>query len=75
MRRERVTETAPAKVNLTLSVGQKRSDGYHDVVTLMETVSLCDEVTVETSKSLLPGIKLSISGDYPVPEDTRCSAN
>ena len=69
MRRERVTETAPAKVNLTLSVGQKRSDGYHDVVTLMETVSLCDEVTVETSKSLLPGIKLSIFGDYPVPED------
>ena len=69
MKREQVTENAPAKVNLTLSVGQKRADGYHDIVTLMQTVSLCDKLTVQTKKSLLPEIKLSILGKYPVPED------
>ena len=69
MKRETVTELAPAKVNLTLSVGQKRSDGYHDVVTLMETVSLYDQLTVTTEETLLPEIKLSVSGEYTVPED------
>ncbi|MBP5349302.1 MAG: 4-(cytidine 5'-diphospho)-2-C-methyl-D-erythritol kinase, partial [Clostridia bacterium] len=69
MKREQVMEIAPAKVNLTLSVGQKRADGYHDIVTLMETVSLSDKLSVRAEKTLLPGIKLSISGDYPVPED------
>ena len=69
MKREQVTEIAPAKVNLTLSVGRKRADGYHDIVTLMETVSLCDKLTVSIGKALLPEIKLSISGKYTVPED------
>ncbi len=62
MKREQVTEIAPAKVNLTLSVGRKRADGYHDIVTLMETVSLCDKLTVSIEKTLLPEIKFSISG-------------
>ena len=69
MKREQVTEIAPAKVNLTLSVGQKRADGYHDIVTLMETVSLSDKLTVRAEKTFLPEIKFSISGNYPVPED------
>ncbi|MBR5044793.1 MAG: 4-(cytidine 5'-diphospho)-2-C-methyl-D-erythritol kinase [Clostridia bacterium] len=69
MKRDQVTESAPAKVNLTLSVGQKRADGYHDIVTLMETVSLFDKLTVRVENSLLPEIKLSITGNYPVPED------
>ena len=69
MKRGTVTELAPAKVNLALSVGKKRPDGYHDVVTLMETVTLCDKLTVKTKNGDLPGIKLSICGKYPVPED------
>lgn len=42
----RTTETACAKVNLTLSVGEKRSDGYHEVETVMTAVGLCDTVTL-----------------------------
>lgn len=42
----RTTETACAKVNLTLSVGEKRPDGYHDVETVMTAVGLCDTVTL-----------------------------
>ena len=68
-RPDRVEEIAPAKVNLILSVGNRRADGYHELVSLMETVSLCDKLTFEADGSLLPGIKLSILGKYRVPED------
>lgn len=38
---------APAKINFTLEVLGKRSDGYHDVRMLMAGVSLCDELSFE----------------------------
>ena len=41
-----VTVRVPAKVNLQLSVGPLRADGYHDLVTVFHAVSLFDEVTV-----------------------------
>jgi len=41
-----VTARVPAKVNLQLSVGPLRADGYHDLVTVFHAVSLFDEVTV-----------------------------
>ena len=37
-----LTLHAPAKVNLTLIVGARRDDGYHDVSTVMQTVGLYD---------------------------------
>lgn len=40
------TEKAYAKINLTLDVTAKRADGYHELRTLMQTVSLCDTLTV-----------------------------
>jgi len=40
----RVTVRAPAKVNLALLVGPRRTDGYHDVVSVFHAVSLYDEV-------------------------------
>jgi 4-diphosphocytidyl-2-C-methyl-D-erythritol kinase len=42
-----VTARVPAKVNLQLSVGPLRGDGYHDLVTVFHAVSLFDEVTVQ----------------------------
>ena len=41
-----ITERAYAKVNLSLDVLQKRRDGYHDLRMIMQTVSLCDELTL-----------------------------
>ena len=38
---------APGKVNLCLLLGPVRSDGRHEVVTLLESVSVADEMTVE----------------------------
>ncbi|MBQ0037223.1 MAG: 4-(cytidine 5'-diphospho)-2-C-methyl-D-erythritol kinase [Clostridiales bacterium] len=42
-----ITELAPAKLNLTLEIGQKRPDGYHDLVSIMTCAGLYDTVTVE----------------------------
>jgi 4-diphosphocytidyl-2-C-methyl-D-erythritol kinase len=39
---------APAKVNLCLFLGPTRDDGRHELVTLFESVSLADELTLET---------------------------
>jgi 4-diphosphocytidyl-2-C-methyl-D-erythritol kinase len=41
-----VTVRAPAKVNLHLGVGPRRDDGYHEVITILQAVSLYDDVTV-----------------------------
>ncbi|HAO93397.1 MAG: 4-(cytidine 5'-diphospho)-2-C-methyl-D-erythritol kinase [Deltaproteobacteria bacterium GWB2_55_19] len=45
-----LTLSSPAKVNLFLKVLRKRSDGYHDIATLMQAVSLYDRVSVETGE-------------------------
>lgn len=47
-----IHEKAWAKVNLTLDVVGKREDGYHDLKSIMQTVSLWDDVelTVGTGK-------------------------
>lgn len=45
---------APAKVNLYLGVGARRGDGYHDVRTVLQAISLSDTVTIE------PGLRLSL---------------
>lgn len=41
-----VTVRAPAKVNLELRVGPLRPDGYHDLATVFQAVSLYDDVSV-----------------------------
>ncbi|GAB4287253.1 MAG: 4-(cytidine 5'-diphospho)-2-C-methyl-D-erythritol kinase [Coriobacteriia bacterium] len=39
--------SAPAKVNLYLGVGARRPDGFHDVTTVLQSLELADEVTLE----------------------------
>ena len=64
------TERANAKLNLLLSVGSKRPDGYHDLVSVMQTVSLCDLVTIDYRPGLSTKITLDISGAV-LPSDCR----
>ncbi len=40
-------EGAFAKVNLTLDVLGKREDGYHDIKSLMQTISLRDDIEID----------------------------
>ena len=46
-----VTELAYGKINLYLDVVGKRPDGYHDIQSIMHTVSLCDTVTVTKTET------------------------
>ncbi len=41
-----ITLKARAKINLVLEVTGKRKDGYHDIKTIMQSLGLCDTVTV-----------------------------
>ena len=50
---------APAKLNLTLEVLGKRDDGYHEVISLMQAIDLCDRVTLEAA----PETELRLDGD------------
>lgn len=43
---------ANAKLNLTLEVGGRRADGYHNIDTVMHSISLCDVVTLGASASV-----------------------
>src|SRR4029453_13027650 len=38
---------APAKINLSLRVIGRRSDGFHEIETLITPISLCDEIKIE----------------------------
>ena len=40
-------EPAYAKVNLTLDVLGKRADGFHDIKTVMQTISLRDDIEID----------------------------
>ncbi|MBQ3284367.1 MAG: 4-(cytidine 5'-diphospho)-2-C-methyl-D-erythritol kinase [Ruminococcus sp.] len=63
----KATVKAPAKINLTLDIVGKRADGYHDVAMVMQTVSLYDTVTVETTDG--EGIEVSCPAYPDVPTD------
>jgi 4-diphosphocytidyl-2-C-methyl-D-erythritol kinase len=54
-----VTVRAPAKLNLHLSVGPLREDGYHDLTTVFHAVGLFDELTVRDADAL----SLVVQGD------------
>ena len=41
------TQAAPAKINLALDILGRRPDGYHEMRMVMQTVSLCDTVSLE----------------------------
>lgn len=43
---EKITILAPAKINLFLNVGNRREDGYHDIETVMQTITLFDRLEV-----------------------------
>ena len=49
MKSRKIEINANAKINLFLEVGLRRADGYHDIESVMQAVTLCDKVTVEVS--------------------------
>ncbi len=61
-----IRDEAHAKINLTLEVIGKRGDGYHNLVSIIQTIDMHDVVTVENAS------ELSVSCDDPsVPDDVN----
>lgn len=56
---KKVEEKAYAKVNLLLNIGDRRPDGYHDIQTIMQSLELHDDVTVEQ----VEGNAVTVSAD------------
>src|ERR1700722_20051458 len=50
-----------AKINLRLDILGRRADGYHELRTIFQTISLHDELRLR--KSSRSGISLTIHGD------------
>lgn len=64
----RVFEKAYAKINLFLDVTARRSDGFHEIKSIMQTVSLCDDLDITVMRSEKNEISLSVLID-----DELCS--
>lgn len=63
---------ARAKINLGLDIVGKRSDGYHLLRTVMQTISLSDDITVELKKGkpYQNTIEVFTDGDDLIPADS-----
>ena len=61
---DRVEMSAPAKVNVFLRVAGVRDDGYHEIESVMQTVSLFDRLVMNRA----PVTKVSFETKDPAPE-------
>ena len=58
---------APAKINLSLKILGRRSDGFHEIETVIAPISLCDEIRIDRKKD---GHRIDVRCDDPsVPKD------
>lgn len=64
-------ERANAKINLYLDVVAEREDGFHDIKSIMHTVSLCDEISVKYIPSKSTNIRLFVEGNRYLPTDSK----
>jgi 4-diphosphocytidyl-2-C-methyl-D-erythritol kinase len=66
-----VVRLAPAKVNLTLSIGPRRADGYHELHSVMVPLAFADRLSVSPAHG--PDDTLHVAGDDgprdPQPDD------
>lgn len=58
----RVTRRAYAKINLYLDILSRREDGFHDLLTVMHSLSLHDDVSVELFPAAETEISLRVYG-------------
>lgn len=59
-----ITIKAPAKINLSLDVTGRRPNGYHDLRMIMQTIDLCDVLTI----SRIPEEKICLTMNKELPD-------
>ena len=63
-----ISGQAYAKLNISLDVTARRPDGYHDMLMLMQTISICDELTIQPERD---GLVHAVTSLPYVPGDRR----
>lgn len=66
-----IKEKANAKINLYLDVTALREDGFHDIKSVMHSVSLYDEISIKYTPSSKTSIRVSVSGNKFLPTDEK----
>ncbi len=66
-----VKERANAKINLYLDVISRREDGFHDIKTVMHSVSLFDEIKLTYNQTKETRVRMMIEGNRFLPLDDR----
>jgi len=62
-------EKAYAKLNLSLDIVRKMSDGYHDMKMVFQTIDLCDDITVQVTDKT--GVTMTTNVKYIPCDDTN----
>lgn len=60
---KKIKVKTPAKINLTLEVLNRRADGFHNIQSIMQAVSLYDYLTFDVSSA--SGIDIVLNGSSP----------
>ena len=60
----------PAKINLSLKIKGKRPDGFHEIESIMQTISLYDYLTIEVAENTNNSIELS-GNNSQIPYDNK----
>jgi len=66
-----IKEKANAKINLYLDVSSVRDDGFHNIKSVMHSVTLCDDISIKYSPSKKTSIKVFVSGNRFLPTDEK----
>ncbi len=67
---QKIKIKCPAKINLTLEVVNKRSDGFHNIKSVMQLISLYDFLYIECYEDLEPKILLE-GNSCDIPYDSK----
>lgn len=67
---KKIRVKTPAKINYTLEILNKRDDGFHNIQSIMQAISLYDYLTIEVKET--KGLKIELSGNsQEIPYDER----
>ncbi len=72
MKLDRKNYTSPAKINFFLDILGKRGDGYHNIVTWMQSIDLCDKIIISRSPLDYSTLRTQESDDMPFGKRNLC---
>ena len=65
-----VRTRSPAKINLTLEILGRRDDGFHDLISVAQTLDLCDELRLDPGADAARAVRFIDEAGRPLPAPT-----